>query len=65
MWSIAFASEKNMQKAAELLGSRNGAYVIFSQRCGEIIKDAPIAYVPDLWGKVEGLLEQNSDDNRG
>ena len=32
---------------------------------GEVIKDAPIAYVPSLWEKVEGLLEQNSDDDGG
>ena len=70
LWGIAFASEKKMRKeAAELVGDNLEAELVpmsFSHKDGgEVIKDAPIADIPSLWEKVEGLLEQSSDDNRG
>ena len=31
---------------------------------GEFIKKAPMAYVPNLWDKVETLLDQNCDNTK-
>lgn len=32
---------------------------------GKLIKDTPIAYIPRLWEKIEDILNQKSDDNKG
>lgn len=69
LWGIAFASEKEMRReAAELVGDNlevELAPMSFPHKDGgEVIKDAPIAYVPNLWNKVKDLLDQNSDDMR-
>ena len=68
-WGIDMASEKRMRKkATELISDNLEAERVplsFNHKDGgEIIKDAPIAYVPRLW-KTEDLLNQSSDDNRG
>ena len=70
MWGIAMASEKRMRKeATQLVGDNLEAELApmsFSQKDGgEMIRDAPIAYIPVLWDKVKDLLDQNSDDSRG
>ena len=69
-WGIDMASEKRMRKeATELISDNLEAERVplsFNHKDGgEIIKDAPIAYVPRLWEKIEDLLNQSSDDNRG
>eukprot|EP00731_Ephydatia_muelleri_P002046 Em0001g2046a len=47
MWQIEVASEKKMRlKADDLLGDN-------------IIKPAPLAYIPHLWDRVENILEQS------
>lgn len=70
MWGVAMASEKKMRvEASELVGDNLCAELApFSypyQDGGEIIRDAPYAYIPNLWEKVKDLLDQNSDDQRG
>ena len=67
-WGIDMASEKRMRKeATELIGDNletELAPMSFSHKeRGEVIKDAPIAYVPCRWEKMEELLDQNSDDS--
>lgn len=31
---------------------------------GEEIKPAAVAYIPDLWEKIERIIEQNNDNNK-
>ena len=67
-WGLTLASEKRMREvASELVGDNLEAELApmsFSHRDGgEVIKEAPIAYIPRLWEKIEDLLK-NSDDNR-
>ena len=53
--------------ASELVGDNLEAELApmsFSHKDGEVIKEAPIAYIPRLW-EIKDLLDQNSDDNRG
>ena len=69
-WGLTIASEKKMRKvASELVGDNLEAELApmsFSHKDGgEVIKEAPIAYIPRLWEKIHDLLDQNSDDNRG
>ena len=69
-WGLTLASEKRMRKvASELVGDNLEAELApmsFSHRDGgEVIKEAPIAYIPRLWEKIEDLLNQSSDDSRG
>lgn len=70
MWGIGVASEKDMRvEARELVGDNIGAEMVpFSfahQDGGEVIKEAPCAYIPQLWKKIEDMLDQNCDDQRG
>lgn len=71
-WGIGIASEKKMRhEARELVGDNLCAELApfsFPHKeadGGEIIKHVPCAYVPNLWEKIKGLLDQNSDDLRG
>ena len=69
-WGVGIASEKRMRKeAAALVGDNLAAELVpFSfphKDGGEVIHNAPYAYIPNLWEKIEDLLEQNSDDSRG
>ena len=69
-WGLTIASEKRMRKvASELIGDNLEAELApmsFSHKDGgEVIKEAPIAYIPRLWEKIEDLLNQNSDNERG
>ena len=54
--------------ASELVGDNLEAELApmsFSHKDGgEVIKEAPIAYIPRLW-EIKDLLDQNSDDNGG
>ena len=69
MWGVATASEKKMRaEAKELLGENLKAELVpltFKHRDGgEVIKEAAMAYVPDLWLKISNLLDQNSDQSK-
>ena len=69
MWGVATASEKNMrQEAKQLLGENLKAELVpltFKHRDGgEVIKEAAMAYIPDLWLKISELLDQNCDGNK-
>ena len=69
-WGLSLASEKRMRKVvSELVGDNLEAELApmsFSHRDGgEVIKEAPITYIPHLWEKIEDLLNQNSNVNRG
>ena len=56
-------------EAKELIGDNiNAELVPFSfthKDGGEEIKPSPMAYVPNLWEKIQCLLEQNQDDHKG
>lgn len=56
-------------EAAELVGDNLFAELApFSfphKDGGEVIRNVPCAYIPNLWEKVRALLDQNSDDLRG
>lgn len=70
MWGVGIASEKKMRhEAAEIVGTNLEAELVplsFAHKDGgEVIKEAPIAYIPHLWEKVKDLLDQNSDDSKG
>ena len=69
-WGITLASERRMRKeASDLVGDNLEAELApmsFTHKDGgEVIRDAPLAYVPNLWEKIQDLLEQNSDNKRG
>ena len=68
-WGLTIASEKRMRKvASELVGDNleaELALMSFSHKDGEVIKEAPIAYISHLWEKIVDLLNQNSDNERG
>ena len=69
MWGMATASEKKMiAEAKELLGENLKAELVpltFKHRDGgEVIKEAAMAYVPDLCLKISNLLDQNSDQSK-
>ena len=62
-WKITFASEvKERHLAKELVGPNLTSEMVpftFALDSGEEIREAPMAYVPDLGAKVEQLLDQN------
>ena len=63
MWQIEVASEKKMRlKADEFLGYNFKAEMVplsfKHHNSGNIIKLAPLAYIPHLWDRVENILEQ-------
>ena len=69
-WDVEIDSEPKMRKeATALLGDDLVAESVpfsFSQKnSGEEIKPAALVYVPNLWHKIERLLEQNNDTERG
>lgn len=69
-WGIAIAGEQKMRNiSADLLGENLVAETIpltFRQKDGgEEILPAPIAYTPNLWGKVENLLNHSDDNTQG
>ena len=57
------------QEAARLVGDDVMAELVpfsFSHKDGgEVIKPAAMAYVEDLWAKIQDLLEANDDSHRG
>ena len=68
MWGVPTVSEKSMRaEAKELLGEKLKAELVtltFKHGDGgEVIKEAAMAYIPDLWSKISDLLDQNSDNN--
>ena len=70
MWGIGIASEKIMRvEASELVGENLGAeltpFTFTHKDGGEVIENAPMAYIPNLWEKIKSLLDQNEDDSRG
>jgi len=70
MFGIGLASEKKMRsEAAELVGdnlcAEKAPFSFSHQDGGEYIKDAAFAYIPHLWEKIQDLMNQNSDDQRG
>ena len=64
-WGVSIATEKMRHDAADLIGDNLHAELVpfsFSHKDGgEEIKEAPMACIPDLWQKVQDLLDQNSD----
>lgn len=69
MWGLDIASEKKMRKEAkQLVGDNLRSEMVpftFKHRDGgEIIKEAAMAYVPNLWLKIEDLLNQSSDKTK-
>ena len=69
-WKVEIGSEPKMRKeATALLGNDLIAESVpfsFPQKDGgEEIKPAALVYVPNLWRKIEDLLEQNEDRERG
>ena len=70
MWGVSTASEKKMrQEAAYLIGDDIKAEMVpfsFSHKdCRDMVKPAPMAYIPKVWQKVQDLLDQNSDQDKG
>ena len=70
MWGVSIAAEKKMrQEAADLIGDDIKAEMVpfsFTHKDGgDLVKPAPMAYIPDIWQKVQDLLDQNSDHNKG
>lgn len=69
-WGVAIASERRMRAEAQSLvdGSNLTAEVApfsFTQKeGGEEIRAAPIAYVPNLWQRIEDLFNQNDDEEK-
>ena len=64
MWQIEVASEKKMRlKADELLSDNFKAEIVplsfKHQNSGNVIKPAPLAYIPHLWDRVESILERS------
>ena len=69
-WDIQIGSEPKMRKeATALVGHDLVAELVpftFPQKSGgEEIKPAALAYIPNLWDKIEDLLQQNDDTERG
>jgi hypothetical protein len=65
-WKVSFASEaKERSLAKELVGPNLDAEAVAftfpadSHGSGEEIRKAPMAFVPDLVGKVIQILDQN------
>ena len=57
------------QEAVQLVGDDVMSELVpfsFSHKDGgEVIKAAAMAYIPNLWAKIQDLLEANDDSNRG
>ena len=69
MWGVAIDSKKKMRKESKLLiGDNLKAELVpffFKHRDGgEIIQEAPMAYIPNLWAKIKDQMDQNSDETR-
>ena len=69
MWGVAIDSEKKMRKEAKLLigDSLKAELAPFSFKHrdgGEVIQEAPMAYIPNLWMKIKDQLDQNCDETR-
>lgn len=69
-WGVGLASERKMRvEASELVGDNlNAELTPFSfphKDGGEVIQNAPYAYIPNLWEKIKDLLDQNCDEQRG
>lgn len=70
MWGVSIAAEGKMRtEATELVGDDVHAEMVpFSFKHkdgGEEIKPAAMACLPNLWEKIQDLLDSNSDDNKG
>ena len=70
MWGISIAAEGKMrQEAKEIVGddvhSESVPFSFTHKDGGEIIKPAAMAYISNLWQKIQGLLESNDDNNKG
>ena len=65
-WGVALSSEQRMRSvSSQLIGQNLEAETIplaFKRDSGNEIIPAPIAYIPDLWMKVEGFLN-NCDES--
>ena len=69
-WNVEIGSEPKMRKeATALLGDNLVAELVplsFPHKDGgEEIKPAALVYAPNLWQKIEDLIEQNDDKERG
>ena len=69
MWRWSVAIDSKMRKEAKLLIGDNlkAELVPFSFKHrdgGEIIQEAPMRYIPNLWTKVKDQMDQNSDKTR-
>jgi hypothetical protein len=70
MWGIAIAAEGKMrQEAKEIFGDdvccESVPFSYSHKDGGEIIKPAAMAYISNLWQKIQGLLESNDDSDKG
>ena len=70
MWGISIAAEGKMrQEARELVGDEVHSELVpfsFSHKDGgEVIKSAAMAYITDVWGKIQDLLEKNDENHTG
>ena len=70
MWGVSIALEKKMrQEAADFIGDDIKAEMVpfsFSHKDGgDMVKPAPMAYIPKVWQKVQDLLDQNSNHDKG
>ena len=66
---MAIDSEKKMRKEAKLLIGDNlkaelAPFSFKHRDGGEVIQEAPIAYIPNLWMKIKDQLDQNCDETR-
>lgn len=64
VWNVSLGTEKKERiRARELIGpnlaSESAAFTFSLDGGGEELRKAPMAYVPDLPGKVTQLLNQN------
>lgn len=64
MWKISMSSESKMRvRANDLIGINIHAEMVplsFQHKDGgEVIKQAPIAFIPHLWDRIVTVLEQN------
>ena len=65
MWGVAVASEGKMRsEAGKILGENMAAELApFSSATKDSteIRPAPFVYVPNLWDKIQSVLEQNQE----
>ena len=69
LWGVSIAPEGKMRnEAKELIDDDICSEMVpfsFSHKDGgEEIKPAAMAYIPNLWKKIEDVLERNNDDHR-